>query len=111
MIEDYIIRTGDLEPPMEVTLSAATSVDASGQPIRMLLSRGGVIAIDRAPSDLEVELDADGKLVTKVTLEWQAGDTDEPGPYEVEVEVNWNGNRPQTFDSCNRCLVRRDADL
>lgn len=104
--EDRIIYTGDLEPPLRITLSGKTAVDTTAVPNRLVGYRGGTIVIDEILTDKVVVGDT-----TVVTYPWQDGDTDTPGPIYFEVEVEWTPNRGQTFPGCNKVLVRRDADL
>lgn len=100
--------TGDLEPDLEVELSSTDDdVDVStATSVRILGKRRGELIFDRPPSDTEV---VDGKSV--VTMVWQAGDTDEVGQIQIEVEVTWPGVRPQTFRCGGGVMIARDFDL
>jgi predicted dehydrogenase len=102
---DSVMYTGDLEPSLEITLSGREPVDATTVPVRIIGTRGGVIVIDQPPTTKTLSGDT-----TVLTYQWQSGDTATPGPIEFEVEVMWPGNRPQTFESCNRVVIKKDAD-
>jgi hypothetical protein len=100
--------TNDLEPDLEVTLASSDGpVDVStASSIRVIGKRGTDIIFDRAPTDTDIVGDT-----SVVTMAWQAGDTDEIGRIQVEVEVTWPGVRPQTFRPDGGVDVLRDFDL
>lgn len=86
--------TGDLEPALEVTLSAADPVDVTtATAVKIIGTRDGETAVfTRAPTTTTVVGDT-----SVVTMAWVDGDTDDPGRIYIEVEVQWPGVRPQTF--------------
>lgn len=100
--------TGDLKPDLEVTLSSPDEVvdTSTAASIRIIGKQDGEILFDRAPtSDTQVD------DTSVVTMEWQAGDTDEPGRITIEVEVTWPGTKPQTFRASGGVDLFRDFDL
>lgn len=100
--------TGDLEPPLVVTLSASDPVNiTTASSVRVIgRDRTNDIIFDRAPTDTDVVGDT-----SVVTMDLQAGDTDEVGRIQVEVEVMWPGSRPQTFRASGGIDVVEDFDL
>jgi hypothetical protein len=100
--------TGDLEPDLKVTLSSATeAVDiTTASSVRIIGRRGLDIIFDRAPTDTIIDGDT-----SVVTMEWGAGDTDERGRIQIEVEVTWPGTRPQTFRADGGVDILTDFDL
>jgi hypothetical protein len=81
---------GDLRPDLVITLRDGkqtldlTHVDA----IHVIGYRNNALLFRRAVT---------GSAQGVVSMEWQSGDTDIVGRIEVEVEVTWAGNKPQTF--------------
>lgn len=101
--------TGDLEPPLIIELSAPdAAVDISTATAVRVIGRDDTrnIIFDRAPTDTEVTGD-----ISVVTMNLQSGDTDERGAIQVEVEVMWPGNRPQTFRPFDVLDVVTDFDI
>jgi hypothetical protein len=101
-----ILYTGDLEPPLTVTLSADDPVDVtSATAVRIIGTRdgGATEAFSRSPSSTAIVGDT-----TVVTMDWQAGDTDDPGTIRIEVEVEWPGVRPETFRPSGGVQIRPD---
>lgn len=106
--------TGDLEPDLEVTLSSSdgpvdiTTAVSTRIIGRRLVSKNPDVyeeVFDRAPTSTAVVGDT-----SVVTMAWVAGDTDDIGRIQVEVEVTWPGARPQTFRADGGVDVRRDFD-
>jgi len=90
------IYTGDLLPPLKITLKDS-EVDVNldqATSVRVLGRRNGELIFDRTGDDISWVHDG---AISVVTMPWQAGDTDEAGMIEPEVEVTWPGPKPQTF--------------
>jgi hypothetical protein len=104
------IYTGDLKPDLRVVLSDATpdgGVDVGvANAVRIIGKRNGEIIFDRAPSTTQTIGDE-----SLLTMEWQAGDTDDAGFIQLEVEVTWPGNKKQTFRPSGGVNVATDFDL
>lgn len=101
------MKTGDLEPPLKITLSAIDPVDiTSATAIRVIGRQDKAILFDRAPTT--VALNGDTSVVT---MDWQAPDTDSLGFIALEVEVMWPGGRPQTFAPLEGIRLVADFDL
>ena len=81
---------GDLRPPLTITLrDGTTPLDlTTATSIHVIGYKNGKTFFRR-----EVEGTDEGV----VTMEWQVGDTDNVGRIEVEVEVMWPDDKPQTF--------------
>lgn len=91
----YRLKAGDLEPPLEVTVSdgVATFADASSWAVEVLLPDGTVI-LDNDP-DVTVAV---GGTSAAIAHAWVDGETDQTGTYRVEVKAFWpETDRPQTF--------------
>lgn len=92
----YAIKEGDLEPPLEAILFKS----AGGAPLDLTTAEGVVAHVrcmeDDPPPLISREVlvvDADAGVVR---FEWEAGETDVPGLYEIEFEITWEDDRPQT---------------
>lgn len=112
-LEDSVMYTGDLEPAFEGTLSGRDDTDSTAVPNRLIGTRGGAIIFDEIITDKTTRTVTENgvsRVVTDVKFAWLVPFT-EPGPIKFEVEVEWPGNRPQTFPACNKFIVKRDADL
>ena len=98
-----VLKRGDLLPPLEAVLTDdGVPVDlTSATSIRAVGVRRGVTLFDRAVSG-----DAQGL----VTVDWQAGDTDLLGYFNVEFRVTWPGTLPQTFPPDGSTRVRVTLD-
>ena len=103
----FTLYAGDLEPSLRVTLSDKNAdVDVTdATAVRVIGRRDGTVAFTRTGTDLTLE-HADGKSV--VTMPWKTGDTATPGRIEIEIEVEWPGQRPQTFRPTNDVRVVDD---
>lgn len=93
---DYTIKTGNLEPTVNVVLedsdgAAVDLTDADGVTFRFSAKGAEIAEFDRAAT-----IDAPATSGS-VTYEWQAGDTDVAGNYLGEFTVSWPTNRPQTY--------------
>ena len=104
------MRTGDLEPDLEVTIRPARTTDppvnlTTAASVRVIGKQLGEVIFDRAPTSTVV----DGNN-TVVTMEWQAGDTALPNRITIEIEATWPGTRPQTFVPDGGVDIRRDFD-
>lgn len=104
-LDESVMYTGDLEPPFEGVLSGRDPVDTTAVPNRLIGTRGGQIIFDEIITDKTVVGDT-----TVVKFDWLVPFTT-TGPIKFEVEVEWPGNRKQTFPACNKFIVKRDADL
>ena len=76
---DLTITCTDDEAPVNLTTATA---------IRVIGVRNGTVVFDRAGT---------GTAEGVVTMAWQAEDTATAGHIQVEAEVMWPGNKPQTF--------------
>lgn len=90
----FQIKSGDLLPAMVVDL-----VDGGGNPVDV--SSGGITVTVRMVDEegtvvLERAAVKDDTIVNRVRLVWEAGDTDEPGSYEVDWAATFTGKQ-QSF--------------
>lgn len=85
------IKRGDLLPVWSATLyDGEDTVDLSTATSARVI---GVLAGEKI-----IDREATSKNnVGRVTMDWEAGDTDVAGTIYFEVEVMWPSSRPQTF--------------
>jgi hypothetical protein len=83
---------GSLEPALVVTLT-----DGAGDPVP--LSEATSIHVRGELQSEQAFLRDVGSASDNgvVTMNWEAGDTDEAGRLWIDVRVVWTGNRPQWF--------------
>lgn len=110
------LRTGDLEPALELTLTDETGarVDlANATDVTLVLVRQGpadTAAVEHAMTKDQDDNDPDTH--GDVSYAWASGDTDDEGTYRYVVRVTWPGNKPQTFPSRGtKTLTISDTDL
>lgn len=63
-----------------------------------------MIVFDRVPTFVVVG------ATSVVAMQWEAGDTATIGRIDVEVEVMWPGNKPQTFRPATGVTIAEDFD-
>ena len=97
----FTIKKGDRREPLTVTLrgSDGQAADLSGLApaaitFRMRKAGAAVSTVDAAVTRIESPATAG-----RVTYEWAAGDTAEPGLYDAEWEVTFADGKPATFPS------------
>lgn len=109
----FYIKNGDTAPAyvadlvddVDSTPAAINLTDATSVTFKMrLASTTGAPAVD---SEATITTAASGR----VTYEWQAGDTDEPGEYEVEFEIAWTDGTIETVPNNGYASVIVTDDL
>jgi hypothetical protein len=104
-----IMRTGDLKPDLKITLSDSdVGVDVTDATVRIIGARGNTKVIDREP-DAVLVTGTGAATTSQLTLLWQNGETDDDGRIDIEVEVTWPGNKPQSFEP-GHVDIRTDLD-
>ena len=98
---DFVIKQGDLEPELAVTLIGADGgpadlTTASSVRLRFASSAG----VELWVRDAEI-IDAPTGRVAYV---WQPGDTEVPGSFYAEFVVDWRG-RLQTYPPSGYLLI------
>ena len=104
---DFIIKQGDLEPELAVTLIGADGAPAdltTASSVRLRLAT--TAGVELWVRDAEI-VDAP---TGRVAYAWQPGDTDVPGSFYAEVVVDWRG-RPQTYPPSGYLLIVVEARL
>lgn len=90
----FNIKQGDTRPSLEAQL-----LDEDNDPRN--LDNASVRFHMEDVDTGSVVVDADGRIINKdearVVYEWQTGDTDDPGRYEAEFEVDYGGGDYETF--------------
>ncbi|MGE3811511.1 MAG: hypothetical protein AB7I24_08170 [Candidatus Nanopelagicales bacterium] len=102
------LRTGDLEPALELTLTDETGarVDlANAAAVTLVVVRQGEDepTVDEAMTVDQVDDDPDTH--GDVSYAWASGNTDLEGNYRYYVRVTWPGAKQQTFPSRGTMLL------
>lgn len=99
------IKRGDLEPELEIALTR------DGAPVDLTPAQSvNVVMLPRARG-AAVRRIATGGATGVVKMPWVAGDTDAPGLIDLEVEVTWPVDRPETFPEDGYLTVEVVPDL
>lgn len=103
----YEIKRNDLRPYWRVQLTQnGLPADITGNVgVVFTMKQGSTLKVNKEAMDV---ID-DGTGV--VEYQWQTGDTDTSGTYNVEVEVDWGGGATQTFPSKGYFIVEISDDL
>lgn len=100
------MKQHDLEPQLRlVVLDGTVPVDLTNAAAVVLIVRG---VIDRAPMTKHAD---QTNHRGEVSYDWQAGDTDTVGEFDLEVEAMWPGTRPQTFPVKGYAVLIVEDDL
>ncbi len=98
---DFIIKQGDLEPELAVTIIGADGAPADLTPATSVRLRFATTAgVELWVRDAEI-VDAP---TGRVAYLWQPDDTDHPGSFYAEIVVDWVG-RPQTYPPSGYLLI------
>lgn len=87
LLPDLVLTVADDSVPVDLTTASSAKI--------IISNRSGI----KVEADLTIEDQEDEDLVGRVRYEWQPGDTDTVGSYNMEVEVLWAGQRAETFPS------------
>lgn len=101
------IKTGDTDPPVEVTLKDddGVVVDLTGATVKFIVSKRGVAPIVDGAATL---VDA---AAGSVRYLWTAADTAISGVYMAEWQITWPGGGIQTVPSDGYDTVHIRDDL
>jgi hypothetical protein len=98
---DFIIKQGDLEPELAVTLIGADGAPADITTATSVRLRFATTAgVELWVRDVGI-VDAP---TGRVAYLWQARDTEQPGAFYAEIVVDWVG-RPQTYPPSGYLLI------
>lgn len=104
---DFFIKGGDRSPDITATLKDRTgaAVDVTGKTVNFIMRsfETGVVLIN-APAEVLAD-------PGKVRYQWAAGDTDAPGYYFAEWQVDLSPGVTQTFPTSGWHLIEITADL
>lgn len=89
----FAMKTGDLEPPLQMSLSGVSGDLNAVEGWRIVGRQGGEILF----TDEDPTASIQSATLAIVSHSWGVGETDVPGPIEVEVVAIWPGGREQTF--------------
>lgn len=106
---DFNIHENDLRPRIRVT-----ATDSDGNPIDLTGAIGVRFNMARL-SDGTNKIDAAAGFIDPrsggvMEYAWVAGDTDEPGSYRAEFEVEWSAGTTETFPNAGALLIRVEAE-
>lgn len=105
MPQQFSIKTGDLEPPIECQLfdGAGVAADLTAAVAVRFLVAGITLAGTASFID---------KATGKVRYTWSGSDTATAGRYNAEWEIEWSGGRKQTFPSAQyiKLVIWEDLD-
>lgn len=107
----FTIKRNDRRPRYRVNLTtrpnpeaAAVAVDLTGATgVRFLMKDGTTLKVDQPATVVDA-------ATGLVEYAWGATDTDTPGEYNVEFEVDWGGEK-QTFPSVGYFTCTVETDL
>jgi hypothetical protein len=101
----FEIKRGDRRPRYRVQLTSdGDPVDLTGvTSVRFIMKTGSTIKVDEAADIITA---ASGI----VEYAWAAGDTDTSGDYNVEIELDWSGEK-QTFPNSGYFTAKVNEDL
>lgn len=92
---DFVIKEGSVYPSLEVTLT-----DNNNEPID--LTDSSVKFRMKKPDDESLIIDKDASIGSapngEVVYFWDNEDTDDPGAYNAEVAVDYDGYKSNTFN-------------
>ena len=105
------MKRGDLEPALVLEVEDVDGVaDLNDVASWRILGKMRDELVVDGVADLVV-VDPENPAKATLTREWVAGETDQVGAMQVEVEAMWPGDRPQTFPCVGYAIVRFATDL
>jgi transcriptional/translational regulatory protein YebC/TACO1 len=100
-----MLKRNDTRDNIKATLSNESGpVDLTGATVRFLMSKRGVIKVDR-PAQIQ---DSTNGIVWMV---FEQGDTNETGLFQAEFEVTFSDARIETFPNDSFILINIINDL
>jgi len=111
----FFIKKGDLSKAIEIELVGDTLAGVATSDIRFIMKDSlkgppaPVAKIDSGPTGITIT-----SVTAPATIEykWQSGDTDTPGTFFAEFEVDFGGARgPETFPNDDHIEIRIVTDL
>lgn len=111
MATKFNMKQYDLLPVLRLELlDGTTPVDLTlASEVRLFLkNRVAGLKVDAVMT----KLTQTGDTLGQVEYEWQDGDTDSLGTFQMEVQVLWPGSLPQTFPpkGYNTLIINRDLN-
>lgn len=104
------VKQGDLQLPVPLTLT-----DSLGAPVDLTANPAVTITIRPIGSDTALVTNRtctiDTPAAGEISFTWAAGDTDTPGLYLAEIQVEWVTGEPQTFPGDGFIELFIEADL
>lgn len=104
-MSDRKMKVGDLAPDLRVLVtSKEAEFDVESiVSANVTVARDNTLLFTRAATTLTPV-----HAGVIVAMPFQAGDTDTPGDFDVEIELIWPGGKPQTIRTDNRLRIRSD---
>lgn len=109
----YYMKQHDTAPGMLMRLFPA-EVDLTQADARLLVRMQGppqTIIINRRAMEIVSPVDIGDGLGPVVAYDWQTGDTDVSGTYEMEVEVEYSNGRIETFPNAGYEILVISDDI
>lgn len=105
----FPIKKNDTSPSLLATLQDGNgaAIDLTGASVRFLMRQIGSSAVK-----VDAAMTVTDASAGSVRYDWQAGDTDTSGSYQVEFEVTYAGGGIETFpnDGYQRVVIIDDID-
>jgi hypothetical protein len=109
MTADIVMKQGDLEPPISVSLT-----DSTGSVVSVVTAES--VKFRMSPTSTLVELFSRAATIEDAasglfSYRWQVGDTDVSGAYYGEFVVSWPAGRTQTFPTSGYITIAIEPRL
>ena len=106
-VYDYVVKCNDTSPPISATLlQDGLPYDLTGATVNFHMRLNGA-ALAKVDSVVTI-IDSTGGIVE---YDWQAGDLDTPGIYQLEWEVTNPDTSITTFPSSGYTTLKVEEDL
>jgi len=106
---EFVIKRGDLEPPITATIK-----DATGAVVNLTGATSPVLILKPIAGGSAQRLSTGTTLLDatngRIRHAWQSGETTTAGSYFAEWEVSWPTSRPQTFPTEGTFMVVVEQD-
>lgn len=99
LLPDMVLTVADNDVPVDLSLAGSAKLIVS--------NRSGI----KIEASLTIEDQEEEDKIGQVRYVWQEGDTDTVGSFNMEVEVMWAGQRPETFPSKGYLKLNVTRDL
>lgn len=108
MAFDFAIKKGDTNPALKARLKDVNgrNVDITGSNVDFHM---------RPEGENEKKIQAVATITNaqngEVEYDWEVGDTDDPGRYEAEFQVNYSNGDVETFPNDGYIIIKIDPEV